>query len=336
MIFGAKVNDTRLDQGESTTVCFSCCNNTTVMVERIDACLMQECRWSASGHSEQSYKMLQRIDFPNLESASARQLLAPRQSLNREDSARQERDLVFREVESGKHTGRVTMPEAALNSYAGSLMTVQHHILVQVHTGCCVDSPTIRIPVQSGEARTSAAPLPPAQVVPTTITIAMPSSVGVLGGKPTSWEGDEEPEVVFAPTPSQQSPSLALLLEQMEESVMDMDIIQSKINDQTWNLVFEVLAPADFGAIIQKVNSDFDQPKVAVAVAGAMPQFSCAHVVAALRTTSEWNRSAVTEQLLPYSRDLVQNQQIILAELSDWEKLTTERAFANALKVAAS
>jgi Arrestin (or S-antigen), C-terminal domain/Arrestin (or S-antigen), N-terminal domain len=341
VVFGAKVNDTRLDHGETSPVSLSCCNNTTVIIKSIDAALMQECHWTATSHSESCTRTLQQVTFPSFNSESSRDLLAPRKSLvtTTEAVPMTERDLVFRDIESGKHTGNVTMPFTAHCSYAGSLMTIKHYILVKVHMGCCVNNPEIRIPVQSGVARPvtttyqtnmgnieSDMILEPNVVVPNAI---------VYGGKPTNWEGDVEPDIDFTAQPTEEKPSVAVLLEQMEVSIMDMDIVQDKVNDKAWTSVFQMLSPTDFGKIVQKVNSEFDQPKVAVTVAIVMPQFTCAHLLAALTTTAQWNRSALTEQLLPFCRDLIQNQNLILSELDDWEKITTEKAFANALKDAA-
>jgi len=80
-----------------------------------------------------------------------------------------------------------------------------------------------------------------------------------------------------------------------------------------------------------KVDLDFDQPKVAEAMAPAIDNFSCDHCVAGVRNASEWNRSSVVEKVLPYVTDLKANKDTILSELSEWEKTVTKRAFDKAL-----
>ena len=54
-------------------------------------------------------------------------------------------------------------------------------------------------------------------------------------------------------------------------------------------------------------------------------------MVAALNVASEWNRATVVEKTISYCSDLVTNHDQILSQLTDWEKLVTERAFAKAL-----
>jgi hypothetical protein len=83
--------------------------------------------------------------------------------------------------------------------------------------------------------------------------------------------------------------------------------------------------------MIKLVDLDFDQPKVATVVAAQIPNFTCQYVVAAVRAASEWNRPTMVEKLVPLCNDLVANQQIIIAELSDWDKIVTELVFRRAL-----
>jgi Arrestin (or S-antigen), N-terminal domain len=154
VVFGAKVNDTRLGHGETSLVSVSCCNNTTVIIKSIDATLMQECHWTARSHNETCTRILQRITFPSFNSEPHCDIHAPRKTLGTTEAVpTTERDLIIREMESGKHTGNVTMPFTALCSYAGSLMTIKHYILVKVHMGCCFNNPEMCIPVQAGVAR---------------------------------------------------------------------------------------------------------------------------------------------------------------------------------------
>eukprot|EP00523_Entomoneis_sp_CCMP467_P018279 CAMPEP_0168819566 /NCGR_PEP_ID=MMETSP0726-20121227/8368_1 /TAXON_ID=265536 /ORGANISM="Amphiprora sp., Strain CCMP467" /LENGTH=563 /DNA_ID=CAMNT_0008871987 /DNA_START=1 /DNA_END=1692 /DNA_ORIENTATION=- len=158
-------------------------------------------------------------------------------------------------------------------------------------------------------------------------------SYGVQTGGPIV-DGEEEPEVVYeAPSPEDlPAPSFEVLIKAMANSVADWDIIVSKIHDEAWNSVFDSLTPLQFARIIEQVDLDFDQPKVAEAVAHRIgDSFSCAYVVAALETTNEWNRATVVEKTLPRVADLRENQESIKQAMTEWEKLVTERAFEKAL-----
>lgn len=344
MTFGTKVMDTRLDRQESTAVNMSCRNNTTVRVKRVEAKLMEQCKWKARGHPASNTTVLSTIDFGDFSGLE-------RKNETSRGISDYEREEIYREIEAGTHSGSLSMPMNALSSYQGAIVTVQHWIDVGVVTGCCIDNPAIHIPVQCGEAPGGgppaggdtqdpiviATPVPEGFSNETTMsdTIYVPSSAATMGGSPVY--GAQEEDVAVSPLsePSLNSrPSFDSLIKEMEESVADLDIIRNKINDPEWKGIFQGLSTSDFAKIIQQTDSDFDQPIVAATVAREMfatGSFTCDYVVAALRATSEWNRSAIVEKLLEYCQDLASNQQLIKNELSDWEIMCTERAFAEAL-----
>ena len=81
-----------------------------------------------------------------------------------------------------------------------------------------------------------------------------------------------------------------------------------------------------------QVNSDFDQPRVAVAVAQQVGRFLCEHCIQALRNTASWNRPAMVKSLLPYCTDLWLKSDSIINELSEWEQTVTASDFEEATR----
>ena len=53
-------------------------------------------------------------------------------------------------------------------------------------------------------------------------------------------------------------------------------------------------------------------------------------MVAALKVASKMHRSTLVEKTICFCSDLATNQDQILSQLTDWEKLVTKRAFAEA------
>jgi hypothetical protein len=122
MHFGAKVKDTRLDRGETTTISMSCRNESTASIDTIQATLHQQLSWKAGTHSESKSNVLAHSTFDTFQDE---QEFA---SSNAADPEQATRDIIFREVESGVHSGQVAMPMTANLSMKGSLMSCVHYI----------------------------------------------------------------------------------------------------------------------------------------------------------------------------------------------------------------
>ena len=183
----------------------------------------------------------------------------------------------------------------------------------------------------------TATPLPLNAIdAPTTF---VDSNVVVLGGDAILLP-EEDPDTFdyssispLRPPPAY-APSLVNLSEEMLTSVEDYDIIQNKLQDYGWKSLFAQISPDDFGAIIGHVNMDFDQPRVAVLLAPVVnggDNFSCEYCAAAVRCTSEWNRSTIVERLVPHCIDLAFNKHLIQSELSEWDQLITDRCITECL-----
>jgi hypothetical protein len=319
-----------------------------VQIQSVDAILTEYCEWWAGRHRESTSRELIRHDFGHF--AGMDRVLSRGQVADTASS--QDLDTIFREMNEGTHSADMQVPMNALNSFQGSLIKIKHTLQIIVQTKCCVNNPTISIPVQIGKkgdptcapaSASAASSLPGDAVIPshffgdsTTVasTIVVPGTYITVGGPAMEHETEEDVHVAFLDVGTTKlTPSLKNLLKAMKESVADYDLIESKGRDPEWRSVFESLSTSDYEKILNQVDSDFDETRVAVAVAQLVGgKFTCDYVVTALKVASDWNRSHVCEKLLPYCADLKANQGKIQSELSDWEKLVTQVAFENALK----
>jgi len=169
----------------------------------------------------------------------------------------------------------------------------------------------------------------------TTADVVQVSSSGAhLGGVAQELGDKEDVDIVLEPflPAGPRTPSIQTLMTEMKESIQDYILVQDKLGMEEWNSFFRSLSPEDYGKIIKQVDLDFDQPKVASAIANEHPNFTCDHVVAAIANCSDWNTASLVERLLPYTKDLATNKDKILCRLSDWDRTVTERAFRNALE----
>jgi hypothetical protein len=125
---------------------------------------------------------------------------------------------------------------------------------------------------------------------------------------------EEEPQDVL--------PSIENLLKEMMFSVDDFDIVCCKLGDPTWRSIFFQISPDEFGSMLAHVNLDHDQPKVAAMVAGQVfieLDFTCQHIIHALRNAADWTRASIVQRLLPFCSDLIESKELLTQELTPWE-----------------
>jgi hypothetical protein len=91
------------------------------------------------------------------------------------------------------------------------------------------------------------------------------------------------------------------------------------------------LAPYEFDAILKKVMMDFDKVDVANLLCPHIQNFTCVYAVAILRSVSHFLRIQFVQAMLPHIVDLDANKSVLLTELSEWERVCTERDFESAL-----
>ena len=342
MTVGAHMEDTILDKGKTANLSLSCRNHTTVRVQRVEAMLWENTVWQAGGHCHATTKILQKMDF-GTQGLERKTQLVPRGQSLRNDQLE-----MLQELRTATNAHMVTMPTHALNTYASQLMSVSHEVHIRVVTNYCIDNPELRIPIRTGEsgpmsavAMAHPAPSAPIEImtasgiIPPNFESAVQSSVvyvpsGQVYTGGAAMEGEDEDFIIPAVAETV-GPSMAVLFKEMNDSVADLDIVRRRIADPAWKSVMQGITPSNYGKMIKLVDLDFDQPKVALAVALQIPNFTCEYTVAAVKGASEWNRSTIVEKLIPLNKDLAANKDIILLELSDWDQTVTERAFQKAL-----
>lgn len=301
----ARVADTKLDQGEILNVGLACRNDSSSEISAITITLVQDCKWEAERYNMANKDILGEVK------------LDPKTIVK--TGTADERTLL-KEME--ETNASFATPMTAIPSYAGQLMSIQHHVEIVFSTGAMTSNPTIKIPVQVGpavqtETNSCAANLPEGF---SGTKIEIPDSdVVVLGS------GDD----------ASKAKTVEGLIQGITDSVQDLAYVQECVKDGEWkSAVFAKLSPTDYGRVLKSIGSEFEQPAVATTLASAMDGFSCAHVVAALQNCAEWSRGSITEKLLPLCTDLTANSGLIKAQLTEWEQMVTEPAFASALDAA--
>jgi hypothetical protein len=343
---GARLENTVLSKsGDPVTLSVECRNNATVQIKEITAELTQQVRWTAKGHSGWRNHKLAKLTFNQ---SQMRNFQPTTQALLRGDSVRQQGDQMLRELRDGAHNQPLAiLPGPALASYQGGVMSIEHKLKITMMTGACVTNPEIVIPVRvvetgtSGASNSSAPPAPPpteSAFVPSYFagddvisaeTIKVHSNPYSTGGTVVEGGTDEEIAVwPFSTTSSEAQPaSMDKLLTEMKYSVGDLEIVKRYIDDPDWKYLFKSITPSQYAEILKKVDSDFDQPAVAVLIAEHTSNFTCQHVVSAIHITSDWNRATFVEKLFKLCKDSTTNSNVIKQELTDWEKTVTARVF---------
>jgi hypothetical protein len=117
--------------------------------------------------------------------------------------------------------------------------------------------------------------------------------------------------------PTAAAVSLSGLLQDMESSACDYDLLQARMRRREWQPFFENLEPSQFAQIVAKVRH-VDPETVAGEMAVLVrPNFRCAHAGAALRAVSSDHRRGLALRLIPLCSDIVEphNHGLILRQL---------------------
>ena len=354
----ANVDDTRVGEGEAMTVNFACKNESSAGIDFAQAKIKQKIHWHSSGHSQKTDEVIAQQNFQLDEGMTKRSTdeLRMIKDVNTMGGlqSRGVNDDLYREilatVNEGTNQVSLTIPHQAKHTYRGSLITVYHTLKIKVKTPSCSSNPETKVDLQivtpnsisgEGNAASSAPTAPPlpngwdASAVTTSPTISDNGNV-VYGGVVTSGETEDDfvvspftiPEDLGGPT----QPSLQALLKELEMALSARSTIQDKLQDGDWQNIFRNLQPQDVVAVVKAATMEFDQTDVAELIAPAVGNFSCEYVVTLLRSISDWLRIQFVQKLLPLCVDVKTNSNSILNELTEWETISTERDFENALK----
>jgi len=358
--FGAHVDDTRVGEGEEINVKFACKNESSAEIEYAQAEVKQHIKWHSGGHSEHSKHTIAQRNF-QLDHGMAKRSkeeLAQIKDLNSNNAvgiARGEKYDLYKEiletVNEGTNQVSLLIPHVAVNSYSGSLITVSHKLDVFIKTPCCSSNPKSKINLLvvspdsvaadgGNDVMEPSAPSLPSgwdpAAVNTSDVVSGSSGNAVYGGDVATGENEDDiavspfnlPEDLGGPTVV----SLPVLIKELNMALSVRSTIEEKLQDSNWKPLFSDLQPADFVAVVMAAKMEFDQTDLALLVAPAIANFTCEYVVAILRSVSEWLRIQFVQKLIPLCSDLNTNSSLILNEMSDWEKVSTERDFANALQ----
>jgi len=354
----ANVDDTRVGLGETLNVDFGCKNEAVVEIQFVKAKVYQKVRWSSEHHHSQSNMSIAENNF-NLTGAmralSKSALGQVQEEVENGIRSRGVTDDMYREILAAVRDGsnKVTLhvPFTACPTYLGSLITVEHRLEILAKTPCGSTDPKIKVPLQivtpdathSDPSAPSMGTMPSAPPLPDGWNsgnyTTLESNSG--GGGTTSYGGDVvsgEEEIVIDSfdLPSNlggpSDYSFSSLLKEIQSSISVKSKLEEMINDSNWTNLLSSLQPQDVVAILKKVTMEFDQADVAVLVASVVTNFGCAYVVAILGSVSDWMRIQFVQKMIPLCADLRQNKSLILNELTDWERVSTEHDFEVALK----
>ena len=206
-------------------------------------------------------------------------------------------------------------------------------------------------PMDVGGSMPSAPPLPPDAEIDFAAPSAPPAewadavtsapvvvgySSAVVGGTVNNFVGDNcaTQASVFLPV-AEVVPSLSNLITEIKCAVSPMDSVRKRLSDKKWEPVFIAMTPIDYSSVIKAVAIEFDQPDIAAFVAPSVKggNFTHEYVISAIRVVSDWLRTSTLAKLLPLCKDLQANAGRIKAELTDWEKICTDRDFEQALAI---
>lgn len=131
--------------------------------------------------------------------------------------------------------------------------------------------------------------------------------------------------------PLQRDVALTTLRRELAKSVGAWDLLHARLFDPAWKALLERLDPDEYGSLLSDAFvPDHDQVRLAQELARVLSRvgsFTCAHVAAALWTTSPHSRSTLLPTLLPLCGDLPDHRQLIEGELSVWERLVAGPEF---------
>lgn len=288
----------------------------------------------------------------------------PRGSIHKE-SVQHELADIRHELRQGFHIVSFRMPPETFPSYQrdlDGLIDVSHFLQVKIcMERFCVTNPSLRIPVRcidgsaveqgsndhAGMLQTN--PSAPVEDISVTISPPMPSApVEVIPEDfhnnsilceeviipsdmvvPTSFCSDND---VVPATAEVVTPSVDALLEVMHTSFRDLELVKILLERAEWRQVISTLSPSDFGRIVGSIKSEFDQPTAAESLALHCDGITCFHVVAVLETCVKWNRVNILERLIGHCVDLLENHQVLLSTLDEWDQMVANDVVARALE----
>jgi hypothetical protein len=159
------------------------------------------------------------------------------------------------------------------DTYSGTVIQSKHEVRLIVKTPNCITDPTIIVPIRVGNKAGqgfSGSPVYGA-VAESAIPFAMPVPMGdskqdsdivVPSTPPPGWSNPTvyasvavaDPDIVVGGYVSTSTVSFDSLLDGMEKSLSDLEIVMKRTNQSEWDTVLHNLTPMQFGQLISKVR----------------------------------------------------------------------------------
>lgn len=358
----ANVSNTRIAPGRQVVVDLGAKNESSSRVDVISATIYQRIHWKSSSHSSCSDEKVASLMFRVTEDMRAKNKEAMRE-MKRQNGAGVTKgpssDDVYREILNAVRDGvnQVTLmiPADAKHSYMGTHVSVAHRLCIKAKTPSCITDPEICVLLQIVPANISSSPSPSPYALATpmntvndypdgwdpnsvtTVPIVHASYVG-----PVSYGGNEvtaNHEIMTStnavptapPLPNPMDYAFPRLLKELDSCLSIKFKLEELLADPHWKSVISSIQPQEFISVLQKTRLDFDKLDVAQVLCPVIHNFTCSYSVAILRSVTNWLRIQFVQAMLPYIVDLKKNKEVLVAELSDWERISTEKDFETAL-----
>lgn len=327
IFMGGRVPDAYLLHGQVLEASLACKNQSTCDIERVDLMLEEEYSWkTASNRAFARVRLAEKSNvaalLPRLQVKPIRQEQVEEDSSNDETIARR----MFQDLKNTESHLSLPTPKSARESYNGSLVKISHFLRIIAVTTVKPDSgyPSIRLPIQIGAKNYDTLKDAPPNYVPDKYDVKFPrasaTADSILVGKDAAKQ--DIPNNDYGYGKSDYGPTLEGLLEDLDLSLDQYDLLSTKLKDIEWAILFGSLSPEEFGTIINHINFGDIQTMVGVLIATAFGgDFTCAHCAEAISNTQEVFRTSMAESLLPYCVDLSESNEAIRNQLSEFEQI---------------
>ena len=327
-------------------------NESSSRIDVVTAAVYENIHWKAGGHSDKSdrkiastmFRITEKMRAMNKESMRGIQQQHRRSGVRAGETSNDICREILNAVRDGANQVNLQTPLNAKKSYNGNLITVSHRLSIKVKTPSCVSDPEIIVPLQI-VTQTSSASMATSDTIPisnsypegwntgnvTDMPVVQASYVG-LAGEQDYLVNPATNVVPSAPLlPDSNEYTLSKLLEKLDTSLSIKLELEKLLRDPQWKSIIAPMKPYEFDSILQKVTLDFDKVDVSNLLFPHIQNFTCIYAVAILRSVSNFLRIQFIQAMLPHIVDLSANNSVLLKELSEWEKVCSERDFENAL-----
>ena len=168
----------------------------------------------------------------------------------------------------------------------------------------------------------------------TTIPIVEATVIGptIYGGDIVDGNGGVVSSYVVPSAPASPTEyTFQTLLGEIQSSLSVKMKLEDLLKVPQWKSIISALQPTEFVAILNTVMLDFDKVDVVNVLARNVNAFTCFYAVVVLRSVSNWLRIQIVQTMIPCIVDLRDSKSVLLNELSDWERISTEQDFEKAL-----